>query len=124
MDLCHEPTRALAAFVVKTRDEDVPPAIRSRAKTCLLDWIGAALSGKGSPTDRSLTPVIGGLGGRRRATLIGSRRGAPPALAALYNGTIAAVTEIDDVHDLVSLHPGIGVIPAALAVAEDAEATG
>jgi 2-methylcitrate dehydratase PrpD len=119
-----EPTRALAAFVARTRDTDLTPAIRDRAKACLLDWIGAALSGRGSPTDRGLTPVIGRLGGRGGATLIGRRVGAPSPLAALYNGTIAAVTEIDDVHDLVSLHPSIGVIPAALAAAEEAGASG
>jgi 2-methylcitrate dehydratase PrpD len=120
----YEPTRALAAFVVRTHDDDLAPAVRDRAKACLLDWIGAALSGKGSPTDRSLTPVIGQLGGRGSATLVGHRAGAPPPIAALYNGTVAAVTEIDDVHDLVSLHPGIGVIPAALAAAEEAGASG
>ena len=124
MAASHEPTRTLAAFVAKTRDEDLAPAIRARAAACLLDWIGAVLSGKGSHTDRSLVPVVSSLGGRGRATLIGRRAGVPAPIAALYNGTVAAVTEIDDVHDLVSLHPGIGVIPAALAVAEEAEATG
>ena len=120
----HEPTRALAAFVAKTRDEDLAHADRERVKACLLDWIGAALSGKRSHTDRSLMPVIARLGGRGRATLVGRRVGVPTPIAALYNGTVAAVTEIDDVHDLVSLHPGIGVIPAALAVAEEAGASG
>jgi 2-methylcitrate dehydratase PrpD len=119
-----EPSRALAEFVGKMRAEDIPPPVQARAKACLLDWIGAALSGKGSATDRSLTPVIGQLGGRGRATLIGRRAGVSPALAALYNGTVAAVTEIDDVHDLVSLHPGVGVIPAALAMAEEFGASG
>ncbi len=120
----HEPTRALAAFVAETRDKDLPPAVRERAAACLLDWIGAALSGKKSRTDASLMPVISRLGGRGQATLIGRRAGVPAPIAALYNGTVAAVTEIDDVHDLVSLHPGIGVIPAALAVAEEVGASG
>jgi 2-methylcitrate dehydratase PrpD len=124
MAASHEPTRALAAFVAEKRDEDLAPAVRERASACLLDWIGAGLSGKGSHTDRSLTPVIARLGARGRATLIGRRSGVPAPIAALYNGTVAAVTEIDDVHDLVSLHPGIGVIPAALAVAEEARASG
>lgn len=120
----HEPTRALAAFVAQTRDEDLIPAVRERAAACLLDWIGAALTGKGSHTDHCLAPVIAGLGGRGRATLIGRRVGVSAPIAALYNGTVAAVTELDDVHDLVSLHPGIGVIPAALAVAEETGASG
>lgn len=120
----HEPTRALAAFVAKTCDADVIPTVRERAAACLLDWIGAALSGKGSDTDRSLVPVIPHLGGRGRATVIGRRTGVAAPTAALYNGAVAAVTELDDVHDLVSLHPGVGVIPAALAVAEETGASG
>ena len=117
-------TRALAAFVAKTQDEDLEPGVRHRAAACLLDWIGAALSGMGSLTDWSLTPVIARLGGPGQATLLGRRAGGSAPIAALYNGTVAAVTELDDVHDLVSLHPGIGVIPAALAVAEEAGASG
>ncbi len=124
MAASHEPTRELAAFVAETRDEDLAPEVRRRATACLLDWIGAAVSGKGSDTDRSLFPVIARLGGRGPATLIGCRAGVSAPIAALYNGTVAAVTELDDVHDLVSLHPGIGVIPAALAVAEEVGASG
>jgi 2-methylcitrate dehydratase PrpD len=124
MAASHEPTRILAAFVAETHDEDLAPVVRERAAACLLDWIGAALSGMGSHTDRCLMPVITRLGGRGRATLMGRGAGVPAPIAALYNGTVAAVTEIDDVHNLVSLHPGIGVIPAALATAEEAGVSG
>jgi 2-methylcitrate dehydratase PrpD len=118
------PTAILAGFVTRTEYSDLPEAVRQRAKDCLLDWIGSALAGKGTPTDRVTAPVVRELGGPGRATLIGSGASATPALAALYNGTISAVMEIDDVHELVSLHPGIGVIPAALAMAEEAGSPG
>ena len=118
------PTAILAGFVTRTEYSDLPEAVRQRAKDCLLDWIGSAFAGKGTPTDRVTAPVVRELGGPGRATLIGSGASATPALAALYNGTISAVMEIDDVHELVSLHPGIGVIPAALAMAEEAGSPG
>ncbi|HSC70749.1 MAG TPA: MmgE/PrpD family protein, partial [Candidatus Methylomirabilis sp.] len=119
-----EPTRTLASFVADTGNSDLPEEARQRAKDCILDWIGGAFAGKGSPTDRSMEPLVRELGGRGRATLVGTGARAAPPLAALYNGTISAVMEIDDVHELVSLHPGIGVIPAALAVAEAAGSSG
>jgi 2-methylcitrate dehydratase PrpD len=120
----NQPTKTLAGFVANTGYPDLPAGVRERAKDCILDWIGSALAGKGSPTDRCMEPVVRELGGRGRAALVGAGASTTPAAAALYNGTISAVMEIDDVHELVSLHPGIGVIPAALAVAEEAGSPG
>jgi len=111
-------TKKLSAFVAHTDYGALPADVVERAKMCLLDWIGSAYSGKGSPTDRIMEKLIRERGGRRIATLVGCGFSVPPAEAALYNGMISAVMEIDDVHEEASLHTGIGVIPAALAVAE------
>jgi len=43
--------------------------------------------------------------------------------AALANGTAAHAVELDDVTTESSLHPGVAVIPAALALAEELQAT-
>ena len=117
-------TKKLSAFVVQTDYGAIPAEVVQRAKICLLDWIGSAYSGKGSPTDRVVQKLIREKGGKRIATLIGCGFAAPPAEAALYNGMTSAVMEIDDVHEEASLHTGIGVIPAALAVAEYAGSSG
>jgi 2-methylcitrate dehydratase PrpD len=119
-----EPTKELSAFIVGTGYSDLPVEVVARTKDCILDWIGCAYAGKGSPTDVSVFSLIREMGGRRTSTLVGTGCSASPMQAALYNGMISAVMEIDDVHEMVSLHPGIGVIPAALAVAEHAGASG
>lgn len=119
-----EPTKELSALIVGTGYPDLPANVLTRTKACILDWIGCAYAGKGSPTDASILPLIREIGGRRTSILVGAGCSAPPMHAALYNGMISAVMEIDDVHEMVSLHPGIGVIPAALAVAEYARASG
>lgn len=119
-----EPTKELSAFVARTGYPNLPLDVVARTKDCLLDWAGAAYAGKGSPTDTSMAPLIRAMGGHRTSTLVGAGCSAPPMQAALYNGMISAVVEIDDVHELVSLHPGIGVIPAALAIAEYVGASG
>jgi 2-methylcitrate dehydratase PrpD len=120
----HRLTRKLAAFVARTRHDDFPDDVADRARACLLDWIGSAFSGTGSATARIGAELIRGNRGRRAATLVGASLSAPPAEAALYNGMVSAVTEIDDVHEEASLHTGIGVIPAALAAAESTGASG
>lgn len=118
------PTTRLSEFIQETAYGDIPDEAMRRARLCLLDWIGSAYAGIGHPSGRIVLDVIGEMGGKKAATLIGSTRTASPADAALYNGVISAVMEIDDVHEEASLHPGIGVIPAALAVAEYAGASG
>ena len=117
-------TARLAEFIQATAYDDIPAEVIRRAKYCLLDWIGSAYAGLGHASGRIVSEVIGEMGGKPAATLIGSRQAAPPTAAALYNGVISAVVELDDVHEEASLHPSIGVIPAALAVAEYAGASG
>ena len=117
-------TAALADFIHATEFPDIPAEVIRRAKACLLDWVGSAFAGIGCPSARIVSALVGDMGGRPAAALIGSMQAAPPMAAALYNGTVSAAMETDDVHEDASLHPGIGVIPAALAVAECAGSSG
>jgi 2-methylcitrate dehydratase PrpD len=71
-----------------------------------------------------LRPAVGRTAGPGRATLVGAAARATAFGAALYNGAVAAVDEIDDVHQDASLHPGSVVVPAALALAEERGASG
>lgn len=116
--------KRLASYGVETKWSALPGEVVERARMCLLDWIGSAYMGKGSPTDRMAEQFVLQLGRRGVATLIGCGFSASPMEAALYNGMISAVAEIDDVHEEASLHGGIGVIPAALAVGEWVGASG
>jgi len=118
------PTAVLSRFIHHTEYEGIPGEAIRRARYCLLDWIGSAYAGIGAASGNIVRSLIGAAAGRGAATLIGSGSAAPPTEAALYNGVISAVMEIDDVHEEASLHPGIGVIPAALSVAEQAGASG
>lgn len=102
----------------------LPEDVIHRAKMCMIDWIGSAYSGIGSATQMIIYNLIREMGGAKTATLIGSEQGASPMQAALYNGMISAVMEVDDVHEEIQLHPSIGIIPAALATAEYAGSSG
>ena len=113
-----ESTKKLSAFISDTNYGNIPEEVILRVKMCIMDWIGSAYSGIGSSTDTIMHNLIKEMGGMNIATLIGSEYSAPPMWAALYNGMISGVMEIDDVHEEVQLHPSIAIIPAALAVAE------
>ena len=56
--------------------------------------------------------------------IIGWLDRASPAMAAFANGAAAHAFELDDVHEEAVNHPGAVVVPAALAVAEDLDASG
>src|ERR1700687_234021 len=86
----------------------------------LLDLVGVGLAGSRQPSSPPAADVAFSLGGDGTATIFGSGRRTTSAVwAALANGTAAHAVELDDVTTESSLHPGVAVIPAALAVAEE-----
>lgn len=97
----------------------LPHAVRERTKELVLDLLGVALRGTLAPSSTPASVIARRLGGGGGASLIGSPERAAAPWAALANGTAAHALELDDVTSGSSLHPGVVVIPAALAVAEE-----
>src|SRR5512134_881411 len=64
------------------------------------------------------------LGGNREATIVGTRMMTNVPNAALVNGMTAHADETDDSHAASNTHPGCGIVPAALALAERNRASG
>ena len=52
------------------------------------------------------------------ATVLGTAQRSEPALTALFNAAATTVTQIDEGHRRALGHPGIHIVPAALAIAE------
>ncbi|MEG0852730.1 MAG: MmgE/PrpD family protein [Angelakisella sp.] len=95
-------------------------------KRCLLDFTGCGLVA--SHTE-SQSPFIHFLleldNGQRDALLWGTNRYLSAPLAAFANSTTAATLELDDATSIgASVHPGVSVIPAAIAAAQRYGATG
>lgn len=109
---------ALARFCAEECVWDrLPGDVQERSKELLLDLLGVALRGSSEPSSQPGLRLAMRYGAGA-ATVIGGSACAPAAWAALANGTAAHVIEMDDVTTESSLHPGVAVIPAALAVAE------
>jgi len=113
----------LAAACASLRWDALGRDVQARTLELLLDLIGVGLAGSRQPSSPPAAQVAVTLGGTGSATIFG--RGRPPTSAvwaALANGTAAHAVELDDVTTESSLHPGVAVIPAALALAEELSA--
>jgi len=110
--------RRLAEFVEYIEYNDLPSEVVMQAKRCLLDTIGVVLAGSKTETGLIFSLFFKELGGIREATIFGDGSKVPATHAALVNGTMGHVHELDDGHRFALGHPGVTSIPAALAVAE------
>jgi len=113
----------LAEFCVSLCWDEFAEAVKARTRELLLDLIGVALVGSRQASSEAATEAALRLGGGSgNANVIGTRHATTAVWAALANGTAAHAVELDDVTTESSLHPGVAVIPAALALAQELEA--
>ena len=114
----------LACFVSETRLDSLSAEAVDAARTVVLDTFGAILAGSRLPENRNLAKLAIKMGGKGPASILGHRRPATATFAALVNGTAGVALEMDEGNRLGGGHAAIHVIPPALAVAEDAGASG
>jgi 2-methylcitrate dehydratase PrpD len=96
---------------------------RARAAAAVLDTVGVALAGVPEPAARIARSVVAAEGGGT-GTLWGSDARTTAASAALANGTAAHALDFDDMCFVSLAHPSAPLVPAALAAAEMAGASG
>ncbi|HEX6513048.1 MAG TPA: MmgE/PrpD family protein [Chloroflexota bacterium] len=113
----------LAEFCASLRFQQLPADVVARAKDLLLDYLSVGYGGARADSSQAALHAARALGEPGRATLFGQPEGARAVWAALANGTAAHALEMDDVSSKSSLHPGVGVFPAALALAEELHAS-
>jgi 2-methylcitrate dehydratase PrpD len=120
-----EPTRTLAAYLADLRFEHLPRPVIVRTKELFLDWIGAALAGRGARPVQILESFAARMGPQEGASeILVSRRRTSPFFAALVNGAASHVVEQDDVHNDAVFHPATVVFPAVVAAAQEIGASG
>ena len=112
----------LAEFCARLRWAELGSDVQDRTRELLLDLVGVALAGSRQPSSPPAARVALDLGGQGAASVIGTHQTTAAVWAALANGTAAHAVELDDVTTESSLHPGVAVIPAALALAQELDA--
>jgi len=110
--------RRLSVYIARALRQPLPPAVLEKTRHHVLDTIAAMLSGSRLLPGRKAISFVKTLGGAREACVVGSRILTATANAALANGMLAHADETDDSHAPSLTHPGCGIVPAALAMAE------
>ncbi len=117
-------TRELSDYVATSLGRPLPAEVMEKSRHHLLDTLAAIVSGSRLPPGARAIAYVRAQGGRRQATVIGSRCVTTAINAALANGMSAHADETDDSHIGGRFHPGCAVVPAALAAAELADRGG
>ncbi len=113
----------LAVFCAGLRWSHLSEAVKARTRELLLDLLGVALGGSRQPSSGPAMETARRLGGASGgASIVGGGFSTGAVWAALANGTASHAIEMDDVTTESSLHPGVAVIPAAFALAEELSA--
>ncbi len=117
-------TARLASYIAETPARVLPGAVAAKTKHHILDTVAAMISGSRLKAGLLAAKYVATLGGTAEATVIGTATVTSAVNAALANGMMGHADETDDSHLLGRFHPGCGILPAALAVAEVANRTG
>jgi len=119
-----EETKKLAAFAAAVTFDHLPAPVVEKAKHCLLDFIANVYGSLQLEAVQKVIASLRSLGGPPTATVLGAGFATDPQHAAFLNGVAAEALEAQDGLRFGGNHPGVAVIPAALALAEQADLSG
>lgn len=119
-------TEELAEFCVTLSANKIPASVIENAKYFAFDFAGVALRGSQEASSRVVFDTISMIDGvaTHGSTVIGHAARMSPVWASFANGSSAHALELDDTHQEGSIHPGVVVFPAALAIAEAENSSG
>src|SRR5829696_1650810 len=114
----------LARFVAETRCDDIPEAVRRHARLVLLDTLGVILAGGERPEVAGLRERLSASLGTGATVYAQGWPSQDPRTAALLNGIAGRAIELCEGLRLVSGQAAMQVLPAVLAVGEQAASSG
>jgi 2-methylcitrate dehydratase PrpD len=108
-----------AGFATGTRFEELSSETVQQTKKVILDLIGVSLAGYWAMAfPKMVVDYFLEIGGKEEATVIQGKKKIPAPHAAFANAACAHALDMDDGHRFAASHPGVVVIPAAIAAAE------
>ena len=119
-----KPTIELAAFASSLKYEDIPEEVLIKAKYLLLDYLGAMLPGNQELMAKILYKFVNKVTGPVESRLLGMDTKVGAQWAALYNGAVGHLIDMDDIHWPSVTHAGVCIWSSALAMAEKTHASG
>jgi 2-methylcitrate dehydratase PrpD len=119
-----DPLERLARFVGLTPAEDIPQQVLERTREILVDTFPVLACGMRMPQLVALSDEQIRTGAPGRSWVIGKGCTTNRFDAAMLNGIAGAWLDYDEGNFLANGHPGVQVIPAALAVGQELGASG
>src|SRR5438876_4168775 len=118
--MANHPTSDLTHFCAHLQYKNLSPRVLERVRYLLLDHLAVTFRGSILPSSIAAYQMLEqmAIGNLNTATIFGRQERAEAAWASLANGIAAHGLEMDDVENRSSLHPGVVVFPAVLALAE------
>lgn len=114
---------SLEEFALALGDDDVPARGRKLAIDAITDCVACMLAGSRTELAAPLQAVLGSEGGSG-VPMLGTTLRAPVHDAALYHGALAHALDYDDISHPAYSHPSAVLVPALLAAAATARASG
>ncbi|MFW6115909.1 MAG: MmgE/PrpD family protein [Chloroflexota bacterium] len=108
----------VASFIADVSWDQLPGDVQHVAQLALLDTLGAALVGTLTPVSRITARFAAETWPGRQAAILLHGLRASPAGAAFANAYAANAIDIDDCGIYTKGHPGVQIVPTALALAE------
>ncbi|MGO4304487.1 MmgE/PrpD family protein [Cupriavidus sp. RAF12] len=113
-----------AAYAGREATAALPDPVLHHARRAVIDWFAALLAGVQMAPGQQLVAAHCAELGVGQSTIIGHATSAFPATAAWINGSTSHAAEFDDIFRDAVYHPGCPTIAAALALAEQVDASG
>lgn len=118
-------TQQLAAALTSVQPADLSSDDIAFARLFVLDWLASAISGSATPVGEMLLAEACERGSGVCSIIgLAGPSGRDAEVAALINGSLSHIVEMDDLDRGSVVHPGTVVIPACLAAAESIGASG
>ena len=92
------PARSIARFAAALRYDDIPAAVRERARIQILDGLGVGFAANAYPFAERAVAGLRALAGEGNCTVLGRRDRLPVRDAALANGILIHGLDFDDTH--------------------------
>lgn len=112
----------LADYALNLTYEEIPELGRIKAKDAVIDYIGCIIGAEHTAEAAIINDLVLREAGIAEATMIGSWQKSSALYSAMANAYKCHILEFDD--GVCGMHTGATILPAAIAAAEQAGATG
>lgn len=114
-----DPAFALADHAARVTWSDLPASAIEATIRDILDTFGCMLGGTAAPGIDDMFALYDDWGGKPESRVMLRDRALPAPAAAMMNAAMGHALDFDDTHDTAgSIHPGVSVLAAGLAMAD------